>query len=298
MAGRVTQGMLNTQLLRNLNQNLNRMDRLQNELATGRKINKPSDDPVGIGFAMRYRGELSANDQYQRNIDSATSWLEYTDTMLDQAGNVLQRTRELTVQAANGTNSQTALDAIKSEVIQLHEQLVSIGNSEFNGKHVFNGQKTNIPPFALESAMNEWTDTADIKFEIGAGVKLPVNVTGNTVFGEPGKVDNAFAVMDKLINALEIGDFKELNTELGNLDTRLNSFSEVRADVGARANRVELAEDRVKDISINLQTLLSNTEDADMAETITNLKTVENVYEASLSAGSRLIRPSLIDFLR
>ena len=68
MPTRITQTMINTQMVRNLGSNLNRMDNLQNQLATGRRINKPSDDPVGLSFAMRYRSELSANDQYQANV--------------------------------------------------------------------------------------------------------------------------------------------------------------------------------------------------------------------------------------
>jgi flagellar hook-associated protein 3 FlgL len=298
MSFRVTQGMINTQLLRNLNSNLARMDATQNQLATGRKINKPSDDPVGISFAMRYRSEISANDQYIENVDSAISWLEYTDSTLDQAGNVLQRVRELSVQGASGTNPQAALDAINSEMKQLYDQLITIGNSDFNGKHVFNGQMTDIPPYAPETAMNDRTDNGPIQFEIGVGVRLPVNVTGNAVFGGPEEGNNMFKVIKDISDALGRGDYDAISNALGRLDSRMNAFLEVRSDVGAKLNRIQLAEGRLKDININMQTLQSKTEDADMAALITNLKTDENVYQASLSVGAKIIRPSLVDFLR
>ncbi len=112
------------------------MDNQQNQLATGRKINKPSDDPVGISYTMRYRSELSANDQYQRNVDSAISWLGNTDPTLGQAGDVLQRLRELAVQADNGSNPAAALEAISNEVGQLRDQLINISNTNFNWKYV------------------------------------------------------------------------------------------------------------------------------------------------------------------
>lgn len=147
MSGRVTQSMMNTQLIRNLNLNMSRMDNLQNQLSTGRRINKPSDDPVGISYSMRYRSELAANDQYQKNVDSAISWLENTDKTLGQVGDVMHRMRELAVKAANGTNPQMALDAIKEEIGQLQSQLVDIGNTDFNGKFIFNGQMTNVAPY-------------------------------------------------------------------------------------------------------------------------------------------------------
>lgn len=296
--GRVTQGMMNAQLLRNLNTNLNRMNNESNQLSTGRKINKPSDDPVGLTFALRYRSELAANEQYQKNVDSALSWLEYTDTTLDQAGSVLQRARELAVNGANGTNPQEALDSIKSEMGQLYNQLVSIGNSQFNGKYVFNGQKTDIPPYSVDNATKDKTDNSAIQYEIGAGVKLPINATGEQVFGKADSPDNAFQVLQDLMGALEKGETGKVSELIGKIDQRMDSFLQIRSDIGAKTNRVELAQSRLKDININLQDLQSKVEDADFAEVITKLQVSENVYQASLSMGAKLITPTLVDFLR
>ncbi|MEX2459806.1 MAG: flagellar hook-associated protein FlgL [Paenibacillaceae bacterium] len=298
MGTRITQNMLNTQLMRNLNSNLRRMDNSQNQLATGRRINKPSDDPVGIAFGLRYRSEISANDQYESNANSAVSWMDYTDVTLNQAGSVLQRVRELTVEAANGTNSTEALQAIKSEVSQLTEQMVTIGNSEFNGKQVFNGQLTDKKPYTLETAENDATDDQNINFELGAGVKIGISITGNEVFGKAGATDNLFKVLKDIQTHLDANDTKALTNDIGALDKRMDGLLEARADTGAKSNRIELILDRLKDIGINLQSLQSKTEDTDIAEVITNLKTDENVYNASLDVGAKLIKPSLIDFLR
>ncbi|MEX2415530.1 MAG: flagellar hook-associated protein FlgL [Paenibacillaceae bacterium] len=298
MASRVTQSMLNTQLIHNLNKNMVRMDNSQNQLATGRRINKPSDDPVGISYSMRYRSELAANTQYHENVDSAISWLEHADTTADQVGNLFQRIRELAVKGANGTNPQIALNAIASEVEQLQNQLITLGNSQFNGKYVFNGQMTDIQPYSEVDPASDTADNGKIVFEIGVGVKIAVNVSGNTIFGSPTDADNTFKMMSDLHTALITGDFAGIDTAIGQLDTRVNKFLEVRADIGAKVNRIQLSEERLKDININLQQMLSKTEDADMAELITKLKTDEAVYQASLSVGSRIIRPSLIDFLR
>ena len=105
-----------SQLSRNLNQNLNQMQGIQEQVTTGRKINKPSDDPVGITYSLRYRTELASNDQYQKNADSAHSWLDFNERLLvlSQAGDVLKRVKELAVQGSNGTNPQEALDNIQS----------------------------------------------------------------------------------------------------------------------------------------------------------------------------------------
>lgn len=298
MGTRITQNMLNNQLMRNLNSNMVRMNNSQNQLATGRRINKPSDDPVGIAFALRYRSEISANEQYESNANAAVSWMDYTDVTLSQAGDVLQRVRELTVQAANGTNSAESLSAIESEITQLTEQIVTIGNSEFNGKQVFNGQFTDKKPYTLANAENESTDDKDINFELGAGVKIGISVTGNKVFGEAGMKDNLFFVLKDIQNKMEASDYKGLSDSIASLDKRLDAFLEIRADIGAKSNRIEMIQDRLKDIGVNLQTLQSKTEDADVAAVITSLKTDENVYNSSLDVGAKLIKPSLLDFLR
>lgn len=298
MTTRVTQGMMNNQLLRNISTNLSRINSHQNQLSTGRKINKPSDDPVGISFSLRYRSELSANEQFKSNADAAVSWLDYTDTTLNQATTVIQRVRVLSVQAANGTNPQSALDAIKKEVDQLNEQMVNIGNSEFNGKYVFNGQLTDKKPYNVATADTDMIDQGEIKFDIGVGVRVSANVSGDKIFGAPGATDNIFLVMKDLSAALASGNQVAVGACVGRLDSRNEAFLQARADVGARQNRIELAQSRLDDISMNLQTLQSRAEDADIPGVITNLKTDENVYNASLSVGSKIISTSLVDFLR
>jgi flagellar hook-associated protein 3 FlgL len=298
MPARVTQSMMNSQMILNLNNNLKRMERLQDQMSTGRLINKPSDDPVGISFSLRYRSEIALNDQYQKNVDSGLSWLEYSDKMLEQTTNVFQRVRELAVSGATGTNPQEALDTIASEVDQLYDQVLSIANSKFNGKYVFNGEMTDQKPYESATAGSTASDTGKINFEIGVGVRMPVNVTGNEVFGEPNMVNNAFVLMQNLSSSLKNGNLEGVGKAIELIDERLNTILGVRADIGAKTNRIELAEDRLEDININLSSLQSKVEDVDMAEVITNLKMDENVYQASLSAGARLIRPSLLDFLR
>lgn len=299
---RVTQGMMHTQLLRNLNSNMYRMDRLMEQMTSGRKINKPSDDPVGITFSLRYRTELDANAQYQSNADAALSWLEYTDMIMNQAVEMIHRFRELAIKAANDTNDDVSRRIIKSEMEELYDQMIQLGNSQFNGKYVFNGQLTDHKPYTTDEPYNESTDDAYILFDIGAGVRVNVNVTGNQVFGRPDEDTNLFLVMRNLMDSFDPDNpdksWEDMNDAIGRLDQRLDSFLEIWADVGAKVNRIELSEDRLKDININLQTMKSNTEDADMALVLTNLKMAENVYQASLAGGARLITPSLIDFLR
>lgn len=296
---RVTQPMLNSQMLSSLSKNLDRMGKVQQQLSTGKMINKPSDDPVGLSYSMRYRSELTANEQYQRNLDSAISWIDFGDTTVGQSVDVLQNARVLAVQGATETNSQQAREAIALEIDELNEQLREVANSRFNGKHVFNGQRTDQPPYPnTDSYLSATFDDGSISFEVSRGVSVDVNLHAGQVFGEADAIDNAFSALELLSSSLKSGDQDGVQSALGQIDTRIDKVLESWADLGARSNRVELIENRLKDANLNIQSLISKTEDADMAAVITNLKMEENVYQASLSAGARIIRPSLIDFLR
>ncbi|PJN58897.1 hypothetical protein PAEAM_35480 [Paenibacillus sp. GM1FR] len=305
---RITNNMLSSQLILNLNRNAQQMNSTQTQLATGRKINKPSDDPVGITYSLRYRGELSSNEQYQKNVDSAVSWLDFNDTVMDQAGSVVQRLRELTVQAATGTNPQSALDSINEEVKQLKAQLVDISNSTLNGKYVFNGETYDVKPydfptsadgsFDTTNAASVVTDSGKINFIVGESIQLPINVTGNEVFGDSTEADNLFVIFNSISQALASGDQKEVSNQLANIDTRTNKMLGIRAEIGAKTNRVELMQGRLSDLEVNLTDLQAKVEDADYAELSIKSKIQENIYNASLSAGAKIISQSLVDFLR
>lgn len=304
---RVTSNMMNAQLMLNLNRNARNMNDTQLQLATGRKINKPSDDPVGITYSLRYRADLSANEQYQENVDDATSWLEFNDTVLTQAGSVVQRLRDLAVQGANGTNPQQALDSINSEVKQLKEQMVDIANSQFKGKYIFNGQQYTEQPYQFSTgvdgvldssgASSVITDDGPLNYTVGESVQLPINITGNQVFGG-SESDNIFAIIDNISNALASGKTGEVSQQIANLDSRNDKMLAIQADVGAKSNRIELMNNRLSDLEVNLTDLQSKTEDGDYAELLTQSKIQENIYNASLSVGAKIIQSSLVDFIR
>ncbi|SCW58547.1 flagellar hook-associated protein 3 FlgL [Paenibacillus tianmuensis] len=295
---RVTQNMMHSQVLGNITNNLRRMSNNQDMLSTGRKINQPSDDPVGITYALRYRSELSMNEQYQKNVDMAKSFLDHTDTVMGQIGELLQRAKELTTQGVNGTNPQSALNAIAQEMGQIYEQAVMLGNDKMNGKYIFNGQFTDKQPYSLASAASDQTDIQNINFQFGAGITLPINITGEQAFGSPNDGDNMFAVLKGLQNAFSSGNQAQARVFMDKLDTRFTKFLDMRAEVGARANRVDLIDNRLEDLTQNLTALDSKVEDADMPKTIIALKQDENIYQASLSVGAKIVQPSLLDYLR
>ncbi|MDN5293490.1 MAG: flagellar hook-associated protein 3 FlgL [Eubacteriales bacterium] len=292
---RITNSMLINNFRRNLNVNLAEMERLQDQMSSGKKIKKPSDDPVNLVSALRLRTTITETEKYVANVNAALSWLETTDVALGQAGDLLQRVRELVVQGANDALPQASRQAIAAEVRQIKEQLLQVANTSHDGRYIFGGFKTLTQPF--NAAGNYLGDAvADIQYEISPGIKMTVNVTGDDVFKNPVDV---FQLIDDIINDLNTGNTANLSgVRLGAVDRVIDNILRVRADVGARVNRLELTRNRLEETRINVSDLLSRTEDVDMAEIITRLQMQENVYRAALAAGARIIQPTLADFLR
>jgi flagellar hook-associated protein 3 FlgL len=189
---------------------------------------------------------------------------------------------------------------------QLKNQLVDIANSQFKGKYVFNGQFTDKKAYDSADPAKAITDNGNLDYSINTGINLTVNLIGNDVFGYPptgvaapkNEDDNLFHVIDEMVKSLESGSHAGVNSQLSALESRMDKVLTQRAELGARVNRLELMEDRLKDLSLNLQTLQSKTEDADYEELIIKSKVNESIYQASLSVGAKIISPSLVDFLR
>ena len=137
-------------MMRNLNNNLNRMDKIQMQMATGKRIHKPSDDPVGMSKVLTLTSDIATSEQYKKNVDEALGWLETTEIAVTQLKDVVHRVKELTVRAANGTFSPADKEATQKEITQLKEQVVSIGNTAFAGRYIFGGYNTMVTPFTIE----------------------------------------------------------------------------------------------------------------------------------------------------
>ncbi|ASR45607.1 flagellar hook-associated protein FlgL [Paenibacillus kribbensis] len=302
MAIRVTSGMMSMQTLSNLNRNYSNMNKMENQITTGRKLNKPSDDPVGVTYALRYRSELASNEQYSSNADAAVSWLDFTDSTMQQAGDVMKRLKELTVQASTGTVPQSGLDAIKLEVDQLKEQMTNIGNSQIRGKYIFNGQKYDQAPYELAGTITSYdqidTDQGAVNFAIGDQSTFQVNTSGSEFFGASTDADNVFKIMDNLSAALASGNQTTVANQLTDIESRYTKMQSSLSEVGARTNRVELVQARLGDRNLNLTNLQSKTEDADIASLMIQATSAQTIYEAALKSSAQIMQPSLMDFMR
>ncbi|WMT19805.1 flagellar hook-associated protein FlgL [Parageobacillus toebii] len=294
---RVTQFMLANNMLRNLSNSYERLGKYQEQLVTGKKISRPSDDPVVAMKGIAYREDLARVKQYQRNIGEVHNWIDSADDALDKAGLALQRVQELVVQASTDTATPEDRKKIADEIEQIQKHIVDVANTKVGGKYIFNGADTKNPlfigyPGEMGFAVNG--NQSDVEIEVFDGIKLDVNIDGKTLFtGIIGMLDNLKAVLN---DPNSTGN--TISSHLSQVEAQQDALLAARSELGAKQNRVEMMENRLSTQEVIATKLMSNNEDIEYEKTITDLITQESVHRAALSVGARIIQPTLVDFLR
>ncbi len=287
---RITNNILVGNMMKNLQENLNNLNTLSEELSTGKQFQYPSEAPIKVANSMQYRSLIDNNEQYQRNVEHATNWLNTTESSLDDAGEILQRVRELAVYGSNGSLSESDRRDISAEIGQLKEELINIGNNKLGDRFLFAGQATATKPFADDGSYQG--DYNNIEREINPGIKITINYNGEEAFSQ------AIDEVDNLYNNLINGEAEDISDSITDIDAAMLNNTTLRAEIGAKQNRLELTTSRLEDENLNLTKLLSQNEDIDIAEVITDLKMQETVYRAALATNARTMQATLVDFLR
>ena len=320
---RVTQSMLSNTMLRNLNSSYTRMATLQQQISTGSKLLRPSDDPVGVTKAMSYRTQLTQNAQYDENLDTATKWLDTTDTTLGSVTSAMTRVQELITQAANDTNQTTDREKMLIEIKQIQQEIHDLANTKVGDTYLFSGTRTNEPLYKKDDATGEITFNGEagtdieapengfgesVNIEIYNNIQLEINTTGAMKMF--GKIDEVFAKIEEaLVGQNDITSSDEISAILGGTNSQedkeyttiqgsIDLVLMERATVGAKQNRVDMMADRLALQKEVLTKQQSNVEDVEYEQAITNLITQESIHNASLSVGGRIIQQTLVDFIR
>lgn len=300
---RITQNMLSSQFMRNINLSLTNMQKLQQQLASGKLVSKPSDDPVVAVRSIQYNSQLKEFEQYQRNLGTAVKWMDTTDTVLQEAHNIFKTIREKLTQGANGPLDAQSREAIAREMEQLKEQLGSLANTSIAGRYIFSGTETDMEPFKNGDFTN--SNDEKISIELGKRIFIDINVNGKDIFdykvaddGTPDPAgNNVFQLLDQVITALNTPGV-DASPYLDRLQVQEGNFLKVHSALGASKNRVDMIKNRMEDMVLTTEEQLSREEDADLAQVITNINMQENVHRLALGTGARVMQPTLMDFLR
>lgn len=274
--------------------NLREMDRAAGQLASGKRISTPSDDPVAAGTVMRTNSALEGNRQYARNLSRVQSQLSLEDTALQQLGDLLSRGREVALSQAGSTADATSRKVAALEVDGLLSALRDIGNSRLGERYIFGGTDAASPPFATGEPMPASLPGGDIPVEIGPGQTLTANHSALRVFGESG----ALVALVELADALRENDPDRIRTAEGSLQGAHDDIQLLVGEVGGRMARADTQESRLSSMDLLLAEIRSEAEDVDFAEAISRLSGRQAAYEAALLTTSRILSVNLTDYLR
>jgi flagellar hook-associated protein 3 FlgL len=300
---RITENLIATQVLGAITDSLDRLGKVQEQLATARRINRPSDDPLGSNLVLRFRAASAGLEEYERAIDASQEFLRATGTALEQTAAILQRTREIGLRGGSDVISGSRRP-LASEVNQLLEELMNQVNTRFAGRYVFGGIQTDTPPFSVSrNAAGEITAVTanprgiggSVRAEVAEGVRIQSNLPGDQAFTS---AVNVFGALMALRDALAAENTSGVVAATSSLDQGIAQVNDAAGMVGVTVQRLETVRARNRDDRTRIERLRSQIEDADMAELYLEMQKREQAFQASLAAGARALQSSLLDFLR
>ncbi|WP_346885395.1 flagellar hook-associated protein FlgL [Clostridium sp. UBA4395] len=310
---RITHGVMVSGFLGDMNTNLNSLNKIQKQLNTGKVFSKPSDDPFKVARSMQMYSEINANKQYNTNIKDTINWMDTTDTALSNGTKCLQRIRELMVSSGNAAYGSSELTAIKEEINERVAEFGQILNTSFDGKYIFGGKdgaskpvEVNLDGVTGENSISISGDeniiNKSLKVEISSGVKVDYNVNAVEVLKFKDKAGNDIEVtqfFDDLLNNLSDvnGKSKVVGENLDQMDKVIENMISISAKVGTVQNRMESAKDLNTAQNENLTEILSGNEDIDFMEKSMEMAVARTIYVASLQTSSKVLQPSILDFL-
>lgn len=300
---RITSRMSYNNAMYGIENSLSRLYQVQEQLSTGKRVNRPSDDPFAAHQAISSRTRISFLEQYMDNARYTETWANNTDSTLSNVIGTLQDTRVLAVQAINDTLAPAQREAIADQVDQQRAALMQLSAEQVGGSFLFSGTKTSTVPF-IDDPVNpgeviyQGNEEAMVR-NIAPGSSLSVNLNGIELFTGIGSgAKSVFKILSDMSQALRTGDKSGMHDALRDIDASLEQISAKRSEVGAKVNRLEKTALMLSSFIIDEVTELSNAEDLDISRGVMELSIRENAYQASLAAASRVIIPSLIDYLK
>lgn len=331
---RVTENANYSTMLENIHRGKSKLEDLQTQSATLKKMNRPSDDPVGAAKVLEVRTDKVNNEQFQMNSKLANSFLLNTDHAVEDLSEIVVRAKEIAVGQASGASStKESRRGVAEEVSQLFQRAVSTANRRIGDRYLFGGYKNQSSPVSADGRY--LGDDGEIMIEVAKEVYLGMNVPGHHVFNTNVKASldqknlqqkqqgpartlasespsqdegesvsmgaqnvNLFQELNALKIALNTGDLDAIRGTLERFDEMHGQLISVRSKISARVNSLEGTLSAMERHSLTNAQLTSQIEDADMAQVMSDLAKQETVYRNSLASSRHLVQPTLLDFLK
>jgi flagellar hook-associated protein 3 FlgL len=274
-------------VITNLRRQTAQILKTQKRVVSGKVINKPSDDPIGMGKVLDYRSSIASIDQYNINIANGKSRIQYTDTILSEVHDLLREAKSI---AADANLDNYGAGARRVESIR--DQVLSLANSVLNEDYIFSGYATDTEPFAADGTYNG--SAGEKTFMVGSNAEVDLEADGSVIFQG---AEDIFTVLSDLETALDAADETTTKAQVQLLQNAIDDLTITQADFSAKFQRMEMAQNHWDHLKPEIQNLLSETEDADLAAEIINLQVQQASFEVSLAVSADIIQPTLMQFL-
>ena len=285
-----------------------RMAATQDQLSSGVRVNKPSDDPSAVRDIVQFEFSISGVKQTVNNLSSVKGEVDTADAVLQSAGTLIDQARQLGTQGANATQTAAMRSALAPQVQHVLEQLVSLSRTTYQGNYVFSGDQTASPAYAVNASSPNGVDrllnspSTRLAQDVN-GITFAVSLTAGQIFDHRNPddslaSDNVFAALHQLQLALSNNDQSGIISALGTLATAQDYMEQLHSFYGATQNRITNSLDVAQKLQIQWETALSQVKDTDIAAATTSLASANLSQQAALQAQAAVRRSSLFDYLK
>ncbi len=285
-----------------------KMSDLQTQIATGKRVTRPSDDPTSISPLLAANTQIKSSMRYSKTINSALDRIDNMEGHLDTINNVMTRIREIAISAGNGGYTSSDLTTFANEVSQLRQQLIDSANAQVDGKYLFAGFSHKTQPFSWDATTRTVAyagDQGSVKFEVSPGESVEVNITGSSLMQgdldndgitDPGQLD-IFTLITKVEDELLANNPTGVTAEINNIVTANDQILTLRSLKGNTALRLENGLISMERTEIDMRAMKSRFEDVDLLSTITSLQQQESAFEAAMSITGQISKLSILDYI-
>jgi flagellar hook-associated protein 3 FlgL len=272
---------------------------MQREVASGKRVSKPSDDPAAAAAASSVRARLGSVEQYQRAADNVSSRLTVVDTVLSDIVDKLTAAQTAATGARGTTVTATQREAAAQTLDGLRSALVDDYNSSFNAAYIFAGTRSTTKPYvqAADGTVSAYAGSAtEVQVDIGQSRSVTVAFNGDAI-ARGSDADDVFTVMDNLITAVRAGDSTGIADGVAALGNAFTRATTAQSSVGVDEQAITATQAQLQQMNLSATARLSSLEDANLAEVIPAMNQADAAYRAALGAVGAASKVSLLDYL-
>jgi flagellar hook-associated protein 3 FlgL len=302
---RVTMNTMTGNFVRIMHEQGTQMLKKQTEIATQKRVNRPSDDPLAMGRILGYRESLTVIDQYRDNIQRGMTRLEYTETVLGYADDMLRKARAIAEEYSGSGVTADQRRFAAEEIKDIYDQVMQMANSKFEEGYLFSGYRTDLEPFTRDADYQAayQGNAGAFNLAVSESIEVEIDTDGRSYFQNAGGGGvNIFDELKRIIDGLEMADLEagsaQVDAAVEALRDGILQVNNKQTEIGLQMYRLELTDRHWKSFKPKVEDALGREEDADLERAIMELKNLEIAYEITMATAARMMQPSLLNFLK